>query len=173
MRSPATSARDGEHRGRDHELVEQSSSPSETLLSALALMTMRGRRPGRRGADHHEVAEHLARIGRRRRHAEGDHDAEERQREAGPLRQVEVIAGQEPARADDDEERRQIDEEHGARRRGPGEAADRSAGTRTRTARRRRARATNVPSRSNSCMPRAAPRRQPAPSRSRSVPPTG
>ena len=45
-------------------------------------------------ADHHEVAEHLARIGGRRRHAERHDDAGEGQRQSEPLHQMEVVAGQ-------------------------------------------------------------------------------
>ena len=69
-------------------------------------------------ADHHQVAEQLARIGCRRRHAERDHHAGERQQQAEPLHQAEAVAGQEPARAEHHEERREIDEQHRAGRGG-------------------------------------------------------
>lgn len=55
------------------------------------------------------------RIGSGRRQTEGNSDASKRQRHADPLHQMEVVALYEPARPERHEERRGIEEQHGAR----------------------------------------------------------
>ena len=61
--------------------------------------------------------------GRRRRQAEGDDHAGERQQQPGPLHGAEAIGREKPARAEHDEERREIDEQRRARGRGVEEPA--------------------------------------------------
>ena len=122
MCSPKTSGADRQQRRRNNQLIEHG------LLGADAIEPARlddkgCRRPAGRGADHHDIAEHLVRIGGRRRQAEGDDDADEGQQQTEPLRGMEVIARNQPARSDHHEERRQIDKQHRPRRRRPNETA--------------------------------------------------
>ena len=79
--------------------------------------------PGDAAHQQHHVADPLARIGRRRRHAEGQHEPANDISRPSPLRPAEAIARHQEMRADHHHERCDIDEQRGAARGGVNEAA--------------------------------------------------
>ena len=92
-------------------------------LSALTLMTSVVAAQASAGADQHEVAEHLVRIGAGVGRPKATTMPTNDSSRPSHCDRMEMIAGNEPARSDHDKERRQIEKQRAARRRRPNQAA--------------------------------------------------